>query len=175
MTVADPNLVTWLVLILLVLVFLQGIAIAVGVLVLGQKLAALKGRTGQYAEQLGRLLGQLDQLLEQAERVHEQLPGQLEKVNKSLRWANQRIGEVDHYAEKNLALLSGQLGKFNEKADRVLSGFGLATYRIQTAIINPTRHIAAVLSAIQESVVWLLTRGRREKDELTYSDEQNFI
>jgi len=170
----SSSLLTTSVIVILSLVTLQGLVLVVTILALGKKIASLQEHTGKLGTQVNDLLDQGDRLLAQAETLSAKVPNQLEKVANWLKWTTEKIDEVDHYAEQNLQGLRSQVEGISQKSDDLLSGFSVATFRIHRAVINPTRHIAAALSAIQESVVWYFARGKKEP-EPTYPDEQIFI
>ena len=175
MNIENPALVTWSVLIILTLIFLQGIGLALALFFLGKQISSVQDQATRLGGSISRLLDQTDRLLVQAESINENLPSNLKTFCSSLQWFNSKIDEVDGFAAQNMILASHQLDKLSDRSDRVLSGFGAATHQIHRAIINPARHFSAALSAIQESIFWIFTRGREEGRELAHPDEQSFI
>ena len=175
MSFEDPALVTWSVLIILALIFLQGIGLGLALFFLGKRISSMQNQATRLGGSISRLLDQSDRLLVQAESLHQNIPGSMQKVSSSLRWFNSKMEEIDELAVRNLDVAANQLQRVSERSDQVLSGFGATTHKIHRAIIDPAHYISAALSAIQESVLWVFTRARPKDREQVHPDEQIFI
>jgi len=173
--IENPALVTWSVLIILALIFLQGIGLGLALFFLEKQISSVQKHATRLGNSVSQLLHRTDRLLVQAESLHRNLPSSFQKVSSSLRWFNWKMAEVDGFAAKNMSLVSDQLTRVSDRSDQLLSGFGAATYKIHRAVINPARHFSAALSAIQESILWFFTRGHEEDRDQAHPDEQNFI
>lgn len=168
------DLTVTLVLIMSALILSQALFLLAASIGIKLKLSRFRARAQTQHRRLIRLLSQVKSQIEKVQPATENLRSWQNRIEDDLHKVSEAARKTDSAAARALNVARQKLEVFTEESDRALILFSQVTHEVHKAVSEPSRRLAATLSALHSRVPGWVKR-HSDRPEEPASGEQLFI